>query len=489
MSEEASRPSCPFKLTGPYVPPRFQQGPVTTALNLGPLAFLAGSWRGPGFNAIWRPDNPDSMPHTNPKDQTKRFLELNLTHDSFDFHVIPGVVPNRGLNPQTDLSLYGLHYLQRVSDADPVPSPKVHPHGYSTTARQALHIEPGLFMNVPASSPPPVTVPPTPNNDPPIVYKDAIVRMGSIPHGVTVLMQGPNPGVKPHMGKPHIPPLTPFSTPGNVYPGLSPSPFPGPYVAPPSPPPPPPDALQPPPVPPGPNPPGVGIQPIELDNAPGPPAVNAGAQHVVPEINIALDVLAPHQPPLPGPLPAPLTGTLPPVSYQSSGPFPESFQGFINDPNSVLREAIEHQEILGHITIHLTTDSQSSDGKPTLGVGSLFETISNIPFLGIANQTQSPAPDPLPVAPPYQPATLAIEPNTTANAFVYSASATFWIEWVRIPDYPILKMDPGPALKELEPFWPEGTYLQLQYSQLVILVFNNVLWPHVTVATMTLSAG
>ena len=38
-------------------------------------------------------------------------------------------------------------------------------------------------------------------------------------------------------------------------------------------------------------------------------------------------------------------------------------------------------------------------------------------------------------------------------------------------------------MKELEPFWPEGTYLQLQYSQLVILIFNNVLWPHVTVAT------
>jgi len=40
MSEETSRPTCPFKLTTPYVPPRFQQGPITTALNLGPLASL-----------------------------------------------------------------------------------------------------------------------------------------------------------------------------------------------------------------------------------------------------------------------------------------------------------------------------------------------------------------------------------------------------------------------------------------------------------------
>ncbi len=85
MSDETSRPTCPFKLAGPYVPPRFQQGPMTTALNLGPLAFLAGSWRGPGFNAIWRPDNPPSRPLTTPPNPTKRLLELNLTNDSFDF--------------------------------------------------------------------------------------------------------------------------------------------------------------------------------------------------------------------------------------------------------------------------------------------------------------------------------------------------------------------------------------------------------------------
>jgi hypothetical protein len=468
MSEESSRPTCPFKLTGPYVPPRFQQGPLVTAMELGPLAFLTGSWRGPGFNAIWRPDNPQSRPLTKPANPTKRLLELNLTNDSFDFHVIPGVVPNRGLNLQSDLSLYGLHYLQRVSDADPSPGPKVKPAGYSTTAKQALHIEPGLFMNVPAS----IAGSPPPGNAP------TIVRMASIPHGVTVLMQGPNPGTKPKTGKPDIPHLKPFSTLGNEYPGLSPIPFPGPY----------PGTNPPLPLPPGtPNPPAVGIQPIDLNAA---PPVNAGGQHEVPEININADIFVPNQPPHPGPLPAPLpVGSA--QSYQSTGPFPDSFQGFIDDPNSVLRDAIADQEILGFIQINLTTDTQSLNGVPTLGVGSLFETVSNIPFLGVANQTLNPAPVPLPVppAPPYQPATLAIQPNTAPNAFVYSASATFWIEWVRIADYPILKADPGLGVKELEPFWPQGTYLQLQYSQLVILIFNNVLWPHVTVGTLTLSAG
>jgi hypothetical protein len=76
MSEEASRPSCPFKLTGPYVPPRFQQGPVTTALNLGPLAFLAGSWRGPGFNAIWRPDNPNLCVRRKTCDRQDDYLQI-----------------------------------------------------------------------------------------------------------------------------------------------------------------------------------------------------------------------------------------------------------------------------------------------------------------------------------------------------------------------------------------------------------------------------
>jgi hypothetical protein len=445
MNDETSRRTCPFKNTNAQIPPRFQQGPMTTALQLGPLAFLAGSWRGPGFNAIWRPDN--SQPPEN--SAIHRFLELNLTNDGFDFQIIPGVVPNRGFNNQADLDLYGLHYLQRVSDADPSPGPKVEPPGYSTTAKQALHIEPGLFMNVPASC--------QPSTGNTIVNKPTIVRMGSIPHGVTVLMQGPNPGSKPIMGKPDIPPLNPFNTPPNVYPGLSPIPFPGPYVVAPSPPPPPPDALQPPPVPPGPNPPAVGIQPI----------TTLGAQHVIPEINIALDTLAP--------------------GSQSTGPFPEFFQGFINDPNSVLRDAIADQDILGFIAINLTTDTLSLDGTPTLGVGSLFETVSNIPFLGVANQAP---PNPL----PSQPATVATQANPIPNAYVYSASATFWIEWVRNPGEPPILLNEGQAepsgpILELEPFWQYSTHLQLQYSQLVILIFNNILWPHVTVATMKLNAG
>jgi hypothetical protein len=361
-----------------YVPPRFQQGPIKTALQLGPLAPLAGSWKGRGFNVMWRPDNPQSQPGT----ATKRFLELNLTSETFDFQVIPGVVPNRGLNPQTDLSLYGLHYLQRVTDADKPPF---------STAGEALHIEPGLFMNVPASLDPPVA--------------PSIVRMASIPHGVSLLMQGPTPSTTPNPGPPNIPPIYPIA-------GM-------PAFVPPA------GAL------------GLGIQPVDI-----PAPAGDGKEHVVPEVVLTADTNPP-----------PATQ---PVS-QSNGPYPPEFQGYVNDPNSVLRNAIAGQDILGTITIALSTTAPGSE-------------IGNIPFLGTANPAQPSNP-------------------TNSNCFVLQSSATFWIEWVRVPGQPAQPKAPDSPLLAIEPFFPTETFLQLQYSQVSILVFNGVLWPHVNVATLTLSAG
>jgi hypothetical protein len=80
-------------------------------------------------------------------------------------------------------------------------------------------------------------------------------------------------------------------------------------------------------------------------------------------------------------------------------------------------------------------------------------------------------------------------PLNTPNAFVYSSAATFWIEWVRVPNQPKQPQGTDATLQSIEPFWSPETFLQLQYSQVSILVFNNVLWPHVNVATLTLSAG
>jgi hypothetical protein len=355
-------------------PTRLGADAATTALQLGPLAPLVGSWRGTGFNAIWRPDN--TQPPEN--SQIRRFLELNLTNDSFQFDVIPGVVPNRGVANQPDLNLFGLHYLQRVSDADAPPF---------STAGQALHIEPGLFMNVPASQ--------VPEN------QRSIVRMASIPHGVSLLMQGPAPSDVPTPGAPNIPPIFPIPE----LPAFNP----------------PAGAL------------GLGIQPTDI-----PPPGGDGHEHIVPEVNVAADG----------------------AGSQSNGPYPPEFQGFINDPNSLLRSAIAHQTILGTITIELST-------------ASVANSIGNIPFLGIPNPAQAQNP-------------------VTPNAFVSSARATFWIEWVRIEGRHHGNRQPrvpGGGPSSLQPFPEHPTFLQLQYSQLSILIFNNVLWPHVNVGTLTLSAG
>jgi hypothetical protein len=122
---------------------------------LGPLAGLAGSWSGQGFNAIWRP-------HTGASDH---FLELNLTNDQIDLEVINGNIPNRGL-VQGQIFMHGLTYLQQISDAN------VKVNGVPA----GLHIEPGLWINVPS-----LTDPREPA---------AVARLASIPHGTTILVQG-----------------------------------------------------------------------------------------------------------------------------------------------------------------------------------------------------------------------------------------------------------------------------------------------------------
>ncbi len=118
---------------------------------LGPLAGLAGKWTGQGFNVIWRPDHAPGQDH---------FLELNVTSEQLDFTKIPGKIPNRGLL-QHDMNMHGLTYLQQISDAN---------------LNAGLHIEPGLWVSVPATSDPQAA--------------RTVARLASIPHGTTIVAQG-----------------------------------------------------------------------------------------------------------------------------------------------------------------------------------------------------------------------------------------------------------------------------------------------------------
>jgi hypothetical protein len=124
-----------------------------TAAQLGPLAELPGTWVGQGFNAIWRPHDLTSG--------QDRFLELNLTDETIVFSTIAGPIPNRGL-AMPDINMFGVHYLQQINQ-----------RGQPTAG---LHIEPGIWANVPQTSNP---------AEPP-----SVVRMASIPHGTVINAQG-----------------------------------------------------------------------------------------------------------------------------------------------------------------------------------------------------------------------------------------------------------------------------------------------------------
>jgi hypothetical protein len=132
-----------------------------TVLNqLGLLRGLAGTWQGGGFNLIGRPDKQGNSP---------LFLELNQTREVLKIDPISTSIPNRGF-AQSDIELFGLTYLQKISDL---------------VTGGALHIEPGIWVTQPATDEPPEAPPP---GAPPT--SQIIARMGTVPHGNALLAQG-----------------------------------------------------------------------------------------------------------------------------------------------------------------------------------------------------------------------------------------------------------------------------------------------------------
>jgi hypothetical protein len=282
--------------------------PGAAAVNpLGRLAGLAGKWSGVGFNVIWRPNSTPGQ---------DRFLELNLTTETLEFEAIKGAIPNRGLL-QGDINMFGLTYLQQISDSN---------------LKAGLHIEPGIWAHVPRTTNPsePVTV----------------VRMASIPHGTTIVAQGESSSASEGVGPPKIPTVSikPFSigSPGDTF---------------------------------------------DFDEQ-------------------TLTTASKFRTPAAG-----LVGIN---------------QKMVNDPNSVLHNAIAKQKITSTITLDVSTNH-----SPILGGGT-----ANTAFLKGG-----------PAGP---------------NAVAATVSSTFWLETVA--------GTPG--------------FQQLQYSQTVLLNFNGLSWPHITVATL-----
>ena len=111
---------------------------VSVLDSLGLLKDLAGTWQGHGFNLVARPAF-EFGPTVN------LFLELNLTAETLVFEPISSSIPNRGVF-QDDIELFGLTYLQKISDA---------------TTGGALHIEPGIWVTQPPTTQPPLQPPAT----------------------------------------------------------------------------------------------------------------------------------------------------------------------------------------------------------------------------------------------------------------------------------------------------------------------------------------
>jgi hypothetical protein len=124
-----------------------------------------------------------------------------------------------------------------------------------------------------------------------------------------------------------------------------------------------------------------------------------------------------------------------PSAFRTSPLNPAITQAMVTNPNSVLTGALKGQTVVETLTLQVSTVTNAAT-LPNAGGG-----IENIAFLQGA------------------------APSNEPNADAAQVTAIFWIEKVR--------MTQGP-----------GTFLQLQYSQDVLLNFNGLSWPHISVATL-----
>jgi hypothetical protein len=341
---------------------------VSSVPSLGPLAAFTGTFRGSGFNTIFRPDlgSPTRLPV--PVTGSDNLLELNLTEETLSFSPSLGSVPNRG-EVMPDIFLNGVPYLQVIKDVT-VPRQPV-----------GIHFEPGLWMAVPATTHP--------------AGGPTVVRMASIPHGTTIEAQGTSSTVN---GKPDIAAvdITPF----------------------------------------------VIGQPSSKVPFPSQTASNKDTARIPQDLTsfIEADTIT---------------------------------QAMLTDPNTLLRNHIASQTIPSTTVIVISTDPAA----PLFGGGT-----DNIAFL-LGNSAAS-----------------------APNADAVKMQAVFWIETVEFtievpvfePGQPplIIPAETGAAGQPVPEFLvnppiriaaPRPITVrapQIQYSQQVVLNFNGLSWPHVSVATL-----
>ena len=127
-----------------------------TPSDLGLIAELAGTWHGSGVNTAARPDFQTG---------NDVVLAVSSTSDTLSVDPVHATIHNRGF-AQPDVESFGFTYLQHVTDA---------------TDGGPLHIEPGMWVNLPPTTQPAMDPPPG---------GQLVTRMWSIPHGASFVAQG-----------------------------------------------------------------------------------------------------------------------------------------------------------------------------------------------------------------------------------------------------------------------------------------------------------
>jgi hypothetical protein len=292
---------------------------------LGPLTDLPGNWMGRGFNLVSLPRDPERT-----KDPTPFRLKVTATMEALSFTLIGAPIPNRSATE--DIEFLGLNYFQQVANA---------------VTGEGLHVEPGFWLHMPD-------------------LPDAtLVRLGTIPHGDSLLAQGN--AVDALSGPPPIQTIDPL--------------------------------------------------PFTIDPSTG----NRINETDLKYLGIFNDAATNPPPGVPG--------------------------KFITDPNSVLEDDLAKLK---------------SENKMITNTDVLF--VSANPIGGInGTPIVPPSPSP-PLVDPKRIGGIVNIPFIRDNADATSFSAIFWIETVQNPD--------------------GHPSLQLQYTQTVILDFDGLKWPHVSVATL-----
>jgi hypothetical protein len=200
---------------------------VTGDPALGPFGELPGVWQnagalvGHGWNMIALPyKKPGHIVQPDAPDQKSTFrLLVNQFNETLTFNVLDKAVPNRGAalhqvfdEDQHIAALQYVQHIQQLKAADfPVtPDAPDTPKGPSGPT-QAIHHEPGLFLHLLSHGP----------------HGIDIARMGTIPHGDSVLAMG---HAFTHPGGPDFAPLGDFAPlPIGVTPDVTNNPYLLPY--------------------------------------------------------------------------------------------------------------------------------------------------------------------------------------------------------------------------------------------------------------------